>query len=248
MKYSLQFLLVLFTLQGLNVYSYDQFDIEDALYRIERHIKLIDDFNKNNKKLQKTVLTKAVSCAESNCAHELVKLCMKKISVDLCFDPVVDTWRLFKGSFSSIDRELFVHEFSSMLVVVYQHCIMFLSENKGGKMQELQPAAQPTVTMADIILLYNRISALPIVQILNSLDQLYVSLQTLMAQYGISADTNWSVWIKNNWWVPPVVIGTLIYSITQRKKMIDLMGFREKKGEGLVGQTILHGSAHTNSI
>lgn len=222
MKRMLPFLFAIAGIQSLTLYSYDQFDIEDALYRIEKHIKLIDDFNKNNKTLHKNVLSKSIVCDESTCAHELVKLCMKKISIELCFDPVVDTWHLFKDSYSDVDRELFVHEFSSVLVAVYQQCITILSDKKKSIIDD-EKDDQPKVTMADIVMLYNSISALPILQILNTLDQLYVSLQKLMIQYGISANTDWSVWIKTNWWVPPVVVGTIIYTIAQRKKLKNIM-------------------------
>lgn len=196
-------------LLSTTIRAYDEFDIEDALYRIEKHIALIDHYNKNNDKLQNR--SRALrDCPDHNCSHELIKLCIKRIDMELCLDPVVETWHMFKTSFAQVDPELFVREFTSVLFGVYHQSIQALAAPAP------KASAAQQVSIADIINLYNEVSSLPIVQVLDALDKLYVALNALMLKHGIKADTDWSEWLAANWWVPPVVVGSFLYSLLQR--------------------------------
>lgn len=206
-------ILIGFMCLGISLRAYDQFDVQDMLYRIDKCITLLDQFNKKNKNLQNLTFTKTPLCPDNTCEHELVKLCLKKMACEgEVFSPIVETWMLFKQSFNSVEKDLFAREFAVVLCAVFEHTLQILTLRAG----EPSGSIKQQVSLVDIITLYNKISALPIVQVIESLEQLYSALKELMEEYGITADTSWSTWITTNWWVPPVVIGSLAYTILNR--------------------------------
>lgn len=217
---------------GFSVCGQDQFDVQDILYRIEKCITLLEQFSKKNKKLHVAVMVKSSPCPDSNCEHELVKLCIKKMACEgEIFDPILETWRLFKESFKLVEQDLFAREFAAMLCAVYQQTLNVLNLRAPQNQISPEGSIRQQITLADIILLYNKIAALPIVEVIESLEQLYKALRVLMVHYGITAETNWSTWITENWWIPPVVIASLAYTIFNR-------GIITKKAAAELGQVL----------
>ncbi|MCL5875257.1 MAG: hypothetical protein M1114_02180, partial [Candidatus Dependentiae bacterium] len=103
-------------------------DCRDINYRIEKHLQLINTLNTLSKRgILRSEIIKSKKSACSNCSHELIKLCMKKMEQDTCLDPVLETWKLFNSSYSEIDTELFLQEFSSMVCAVSREYVSALS-------------------------------------------------------------------------------------------------------------------------
>lgn len=199
---------------GTSVLGHDQFDVQDTLYRIEKCINLLEQFSKKNKKFHIPLASKSSACPYNNCEHELVKLCIKKMACDgEIFDPILETWRLFTQCYKSVDQDLFAREFAAMLCAVYQETLHVLNVRAALDQDEPQAPIRQQVTLADIITLYNKIAALPIAEVIESLEQLYTALRVIMAEYGVTANTNWSTWITHNWWVPPIIIASVAYTI-----------------------------------
>lgn len=202
---------------GITTYCYDQFDVQDMLYRIDKCIVLLDQFNKKNKKIHAHAEHKASPCPDNSCEHELVKLCIKKMACnDDVFSPVIETWKLFKQSFKDVDQELFAREFATIVCAVYQQTLSALNIRATHEPLDPQGSIRQQISITDVITLYNKIASLPIREIIDSLEELYKGLRILMVQYGINADTSWKEWLGKNWWVPPVVAASLLYTIFNR--------------------------------
>lgn len=201
----------------MTAYCYDQFDVQDVLYKIDKSIVLLDQFNKKNRKIYAPTSLKTSPCPDNSCEHELVKLCIKKMAChDDVFTPVVETWKLFKQSFADVDQELFAREFATIVCAVYQQTLAVLNIRASHEPIDPQASIRQQISITDVIILYNKIASLPIREIVDSLEELYKGLRILMVQYGIHADTNWKEWLGKNWWVPPVVAASLLYTIFNR--------------------------------
>ncbi len=206
----------------------NELDGSEINSRIERHLTLIDTLNKLSKQGKiRSELIKNKKSACSDCSHELVKLCMKKMEHNSCLDPVVEAWKLYKSCYSDIESELFLQEFSSMVCAVSSEYVAALSarplERKNNQQQEKPndghaltvsdddvPVILPTVSLQEIFNLYIKIAKLPISEILEKLDELYYALVDLMDEYGLQAEQTWLDWLKVNWWIPPVAITCVV--------------------------------------
>lgn len=193
--------------------QFDQFELEDIHYRIERNIRLLNQFNSQIKNLNFTVNTQSAYSTDC-CSHALIKLCMKKMKLGVCINSVVETWSLFNDYYGNIEREIFLREFSSIVCAVFQGCVVAFDKQKG----DLQ-TNKPEVTFDNIMELYIAVSSLPIVQILRTMDTLYISLKKLIERYGLQQNQTWSEWATINWWVPPVAIGAILWSILKNNNI-----------------------------
>lgn len=193
--------------------SIDTFDVEDAIARIERHVSLINKYNKKNKPSLSGPSRIVPDCQGFDCKHELTRLCIKKMSNERCFEPIVEIWSLFNRNFNHIEREIFVREFVCILYAVYNSCISQLTVNKKSSSDSSLQITAPS--MAAILTLYNQVSGLPIIKVLNDLEDLYVALVALMDDYGVNEQTDWREWAVNNWWVPPVMLVAVFYSLVK---------------------------------
>lgn len=206
---------LLVTLPSCSFALIDTFDVDDAVARIQRHVSLIDKYNKKNKPGLSGPSRIVPECQGFDCKHELTRLCIKKMSNERCFEPVVEIWSLFNHNFNHIEREIFVKEFLYILYAVYGSCIGQLKMKKASPASHGDDATlQITApSMTAILTLYNQVSSLPIIKVLNDLEDLYVALVALMDEYGVNEQTEWRDWLVSNWWVPPVMLVALFYSL-----------------------------------
>jgi hypothetical protein len=71
-------------------------------------------------------------------------------------------------------------------------------------------ALKDVPTAEDIIELYSTIATLPIPEMLNSLDSLVEDLIEIIEKYELDTAMSWTQWFKKYWWVPPVIISSLV--------------------------------------
>jgi hypothetical protein len=184
-------------------------DLERAVIaRIQKYLTLLKEFNKENKKLQLIEIKKDACyfCNEQVYRHELVILCTKKISAASSLDPVFETWDLFWSTYPTLERSLFLYEFSLLIFSLYNYFFAHL-----GKESLIEEQLQK------IIELQNRVRELPIQELHDSLEKCYDQLLDILNDYGPVHGQSWQSWVITNWWVPPVLIGTLVYSMFYRR-------------------------------
>lgn len=188
-------------------------DSHDIKARIEQHIRLIDIINRQ---IKRTNIHHEIDTPANCCSHELVKLCMKKMEQDTCIDPVIETWKIFNSCYDTIERDLFLQEFSSVVCAVSHGCVLALAAlSEQSEKKKPEKPVELSVSLQDIFRLYFKISALPIGDILASMDQLYLALVELMDEYGLEEEQTWEEWMTTNWWIPPVIVTGLVLSLVK---------------------------------
>lgn len=181
------------------------FDTEYVINRLNPHIDALIQFSKTNKKMNPgfnsrfSVISEGVPSAEFT--HELIKLCAKQMEQYGSLDPLFETWRLFKQTFKNVDPHIFLREMAVMIFAIYRNVLVQALERTPTR-----------VTLEEVNDLHQRISMLPIHELLDALDKCYEQFTLILQDYG-PKDLDWVTWIQNNWWVPPVSAASLIYSL-----------------------------------
>lgn len=140
--------------------------------------------------------------------HGLTKLCAIKMLQESSLDPLFETWKLFLDSFKSIHPHIFLRECATMIFSLYKNFLIEISHRR-----------PMNVSVDQITELYGKIQTLPIGKVLDALDECYEQFTDILKEYGIFTDASWSEWLVNNWWVPPVTVGSVAYAVFQRDKI-----------------------------
>lgn len=170
---------------------------------LEKHVKLINYFYENGQKLH----VRPVYCLDlSYYKHELSRLCVKKIIHSQSLKSILEVWDVFWAMYRTIDPRLFLGEFSIILFCVYKDLLLELCEYTHIR-----------VSIVEIIELSDKIASLPIEQILEVLEQCYNKFFIIMHDYGFHSDLNWTEWLREYWWVPPIAITVVVYIVLKYK-------------------------------
>jgi len=150
--------------------------------------------------------------------HPAIKNCIQKISEEKSFTPLRITWKSFL-SHNLLQESLFVREFLLTLIILFSYTPYTLKGSIDNLEQsflipEERPKPQGPVgnkpTLQDIVDLYYTMQALPILQLLATLDALVVQGNEFLHAYELHSAISWSQWFARYWWVPPVILLGLV--------------------------------------
>jgi hypothetical protein len=203
--------------------------------RLQRHFDLLNQFNKKNKKdhlvdWETKALVPLFSDCDIDCAsykHDCVVLCLKQMKASRTIDPFFETWNIFLKNYRHVETELFVKEMSVLLFFLYKNILFSLDKKKlyiANELSPFQDTLNDRVTMPEIVALYNKISLLPINEVLFALDHCYIRLVLILKEYEFYSSMSWLQWIEKYWWLPPVIVAGIIYRIFFYKFVVHLLG------------------------
>lgn len=181
--------------------------INRRINRLDTHISFLTKFHTKNKEQLKSLIKEVKHALWqfdiTDYEHDLIRLCIKKVTNKHALDPVFETWRLFLNAYRDIDAPRFLREFSVLIFCVYKNLIVSL----------IKPDHK--VTSTDIFELSSKIMSLPIDQVLDALDMCYRQFMFIMQDYGMTTASSPAEWIKQYWWVIPVSVVSLIVSVAK---------------------------------
>lgn len=190
----------------------ESLDVNMAIKRLKPHIEVLEQFNTKNKLLKllpyKTPNRFIFIDDIADFTHGLLRICVKKMLNEESLDPLFVMWRLFINEYQDVDSEIFLREMSILLFSIYKNIFTAYLQNRS--------VATPAIDAAFLqsaIELYQRVSVLPIKEILEILDDCLVQFTVIMKDYGIDENKTWITWLKKYWWVPPVVVSSMFFSI-----------------------------------
>lgn len=185
-------------------YDKEDFVITNNLrhYHIQRLLKSIIILTKVNAQYLYPLwdcLIQTVNKHSISFKHEAVQGCLESILRTKNLEPLFDLWRHFMA-YKFADDSLFLQEFVALEYMLYCKLIDCL------RIVTLKDVP----TTEDLIELYASIATLPIPEMLNSLDSLVEELIEIMEKYELDTAMSWTQWFKKYWWVPPVVISSIV--------------------------------------
>lgn len=196
----------------------EPFDKEDFIitnnlrhYHIQRLLKSIVILTKVDSsyvRLLWNCLSQSIHSQPVLFQHEKVQECLDEILKSKSLDPLFSLWHHFMA-YKFANDSLFLQEFVMLEYMLYRKLIDCL--------RVLVLKTSPTAE--DFIELYTSIAALPVPEMLNSLDALVEELIVIMEKYELDTAMSWSQWFKKYWWVPPVITASVIVNF--------LLGHRE---------------------
>lgn len=140
--------------------------------------------------------------------HPIMLETIQQINALGSLKPFFSLWRRI-NSYDFIEDELIVREFGQMLVVMYNACILH-------SVTRYVPVRIGDSLLQNILVLYQKISALPIMEIFMVLDEFVERVEGLVHDYQIADNTmSWQIWIKKYWWTAPVTIVALLFTYTK---------------------------------
>lgn len=186
--------------------SYDKLDFvitnNVRHYHIQRLLKSIATLTEINKRYLGTLW----SCIENTVAH--YSFSFKHPAIQASLESIVETktlhslfalWRDFIA-YKFANDALFLQEFVALEYMIYGKLIECLQGSR----------AKDVPTVEDLIELYTSIATLPIPEMLNSLDLLVEELTAMIEKYELNTTLGWTEWFKKYWWVPPVIIASVV--------------------------------------
>lgn len=186
--------------------SYDKGDfvITNNLryYHIQRLLKSIVILTQVNTRYLNPLwdcLVQTINKNNISFKHEAVQRCLDSILETESFEPLFGLWHHFMA-YRFANDSLFLQEFVALEYMLYRKLIDCLRVSVGK--------ANPTAD--DIIELYANIATLPIPEMLNSLDSLVDDLIAIMEKYELDTTLSWKDWLIKYWWVPPVVLASIV--------------------------------------
>lgn len=193
-------------------YNEENFIITNNLrhYHIQRLFKSIALLTKINTQYLHPLWDCLVHTIQNNAIsfkHKTVQECLSSILQTQSLEPLFSLWRDFMA-YKFANDTLFLQEFVTLEYMLYRKLIDCLHfENLRAS-----PAAE------DLIDLYASIATLPVPQMLNSLDMLVEELIVIMEKYELNAAMSWTEWFKKYWWVPPIVISSVIINFVLARR------------------------------
>ena len=185
-------------------YDKEDFVITNNLrhYHIQRLLKSIMILTKVNAQYLHPLwdcLVQTVNKHSVAFKHEAVQGCLESILRERSLEPLFGLWRHFMA-YKFANDSLFLQEFVALEYMLYCKLIDCL------RIVTLKDVP----TAEDLIELYASIATLPIPEMLNSLDSLVEELIEIMEKYELDTAMSWTQWFKKYWWVPPVVVSSII--------------------------------------
>ena len=186
--------------------------------RLKRPLHLLSQIRCNTDSLFESVTRSREH--ECNCVFEShirfkhgdINKCIIAMSRDQSLTPLLVLSKEF-NKYRLIQDEKFNREFLLLIFGVYKNLITYNAQHKDFLINRS--------SLELIAHVYENIDSLPLEQILDAIDLLSEELPQLLEKYEIKKDTNWREWIKDHWWVPPLVctsLGIKILLIFQQGK------------------------------
>lgn len=126
--------------------------------------------------------------------HERIKLCAQAMSKERTIIPLFKMWKSFIA-YDCIDDTLFVHDFMCLVIMVYNQLLTEQATTRG----------QEQFAGVDSIELYQKISGLPVSELLLMVDEISEKFSVLSEKYELTnQQLSWSAWFKHYWWSIPV--------------------------------------------
>lgn len=180
--------------------------------RIGKHILTLMYYTDSAMHVQPQPLASFLYCDRTlPCKHPLILRCLSNMDVDSSsITCLFQTWNIFTKEGTISEPELFFREFSILIFSIYK--IFFTTADASDTSFS---SVRRRISVVQVITLYDRITEIPIDDLLDVLDRCYEQFMDIMQEADISFDEKRSVidWIQHFWWVPPVVIGALLYNI-----------------------------------
>lgn len=159
--------------------------LSDYVERLCRHVTFLKAVNKGS-----TRPVIKFDGMPTQCRHELMKWCIKKIHDEERIDPLFDVWQAFTqhSRDTCLEDEVFVRDFAALIYVIYMNIITVAVR---GSFQEF-------------MILYNQVLVLPLPDLLDLLDIFYERLGVIFHAYS-SSTFSYTDLIKEYWWAPLAV-------------------------------------------
>ncbi len=184
----------------------DEIPVNVCIKRLEKHITALEQFNRKNKILKLLPLTNnnryAIIDGLIDFTHDLLRICVKKMINEESLDPLFVAWRLFVTEYKDIDSETFLHEMGYLLFTIYKNIFVAYVEMKSS----VPNASVNWQVLKEMIELYDRVSALPIKKLLDTLDKCLIQFTAIMHDYAMEEDAGLYAWLAKYWWVPPIIL------------------------------------------
>lgn len=150
-------------------------------------------------------------CQFSECLHEdffhhpYVHACAIQIKEQNSLKPIFAIWD-HMVSYDFIEDDLFMKDFIGLVMYVCQYlCIPVEHETRSA------------AALHEMLEMYEKIESLPLAELLDLLDTVVDQFGDVVEQYELNSKMRWSDWLVKYWWAPPVISGTLVYTIVTSK-------------------------------
>jgi len=141
--------------------------------------------------------------------HPRVRSCFEGIQKNGNLESLRGLWKSF-ASYGHMGDKLLLEEFIKLIIVVYGHLEIIDCHQRVIRFD--QAARQST--LGEMISLYETMNQLPIVQLLNLLDDVVGQYDNFSQQYELNnTELTWQDWIIKYWWVPPVMATSVTFTL-----------------------------------
>lgn len=142
-------------------------------------------------------------------SHEYIVSCIKVMEQTNSIEPLMGVMQGVQR-YKFIDNEQFSREYLTLLLVTFEHLEL--------KPQRIRAPLNQSSRYDDI----------PLERILDALDIIAQELPELLEKYEFNAPSTWKDWLKNHWWAPAIIVGSITFKILM---MLNRSGFWAKHPE-----------------
>jgi len=139
-----------------------------------------------------------------------VKFCCQEIKNTHSWQPLTHLWGTIESNISQ-EKPQEIQEFIRFVIlIVYSH------------MREVKAES----TLENMLILYEKIVALPIPELLNILEILIQESDSISTEYELASSgaISWSAWIRKYWWAPPIAFFALALAFYRRWAYLTAQG------------------------
>ncbi|HZW61896.1 MAG TPA: hypothetical protein VFF04_06760, partial [Candidatus Babeliales bacterium] len=135
--------------------------------------------------------------------HERLKQCIVEMHATDSTIPIFKLWKSI-ACYEYINDKLFMKEYIELIVLIFQNLL--------GKYSPIRYKAVLTTT--DVLTLYQQITAMPVPELLDLLDEVVDQFAQASSEYELdNKQMSWTEWLQQYWWAPPVMVGSLFITI-----------------------------------
>jgi hypothetical protein len=189
---------------------HEEIPTDIAIYRLEKHIIALEQFNVKNKMLklipQKLDIRFVFVDDFLEITHDLLRICVKKMINEQSIDPLFVAWRLFVTEYRNIDTETFLREMGHLVFSVYKNTFVMYLNNKVS----IPHNSVNWQVLHHMVTLYEHVASLPLRQLLDNLDRCLEQFFEIIRNLVVEEEASLFSWLKKYWWVPPIVITSLV--------------------------------------
>ncbi len=176
-------------------------------YHMQRLTKAVFTISKKS-----SVLSIDDVCMPNNYKHPLIINCVINMQKAKNAKPFFKLWKRL-STYDSIKDKVVLQEFIQLTICLYSNFI-------NNEFVSNQKRERPNIS--DVVQLYEKIANLPIVELLNLLDDVTDQYESLSTNYEFSnPKMTWSHWLRTYWWVPPITAVSAIVLYVKNSKVIN---------------------------